>query len=257
MLHPERPEPKPYPPPPDPLGRGVDLQGLSSRLAALDTERARRPAAEAVPELDISTAQEAQEACRRALQDAEPGWQVALESALRDREAALETLASETNLKLRAAGQPDLLRQGLRRLEAAAYQDRSFPNPGAVLVGEAAAQALARFDAAFASAQAAARQLLQRHLGLEMMPDQTGAPLRADWHNVIGSEITDNPRRDNTVAREEAPGWLLHGEVLVPADVIRYAASTGGAPLLADLKALEQDIDLSNFSNFGRKRPDA
>jgi hypothetical protein len=187
---------------------GLEVHALPGALAALDAERRRR---EAGPPLDASE-------LRRLLAEARgraPSEAVAL------REAWVEELLTAVETKLAQRGQPELLAQGLRRLEQLLY---GTPEP--------ADPRLAAADGALAALQAAARERLLSEVGLQQLADQTGLPLDVGRHEVVSSEVGDDPARDGTVARQEAFGWLLGDAVLAPARVVRYAATSarGAAP---------------------------
>lgn len=190
----------------------LEVYALPGALAALDAERRRR---EAGPPLDAS-------ALRRLLEELQ-GRVPAEAIAVRARWA--EELLTAVATKLAQRGQRELLAQGLRRLEELLYGTPEPPDPQ-----------LAGADAALAALQVAARQRLLGEIGLQRLPDQTGAALDALRHEVVGSEPGADASRDGTVAHQEAYGWLLGDAVLVPARVVRYATTTapGAASPSAD-----------------------
>lgn len=225
----------------DSLARRVqemDVEGLEARLAALDDERQRRQGEPG--KLDTSAADEALGSLRELLDAAEADTAQELEPLIAEREAALQALVQETELKLTSGRAPEVVGQGLRRLAEAVYQTRAFSGQDAPDEIAWPTEALTDFDDKLRATQQAARELLERELGLAMMPDQTGQRIDPIRHNVIGSEAGDDPLRDNTVARQEAPGWLLGEDVLAQADVVRYTSSAGGAPLLPDLEDVRE-----------------
>ncbi len=200
--------------------QGLDLARLSSRLAALDQEQS--------DDSDLGGAMPGASAARAALERLRE--MAAGQPVIAEREAVLAALVGEVEARLREPDRPQDLAQGLRRLGQAAYEERDFgppPDPATEEVREA----LADFERAFRQAQTQGRAALEAALGLEMMPDQTALPLDPARHNVVASVAGDDPSRDNTVARQDAPGWLLRGQVLVRADVERYSAAEAGLPV--------------------------
>jgi hypothetical protein len=190
---------------------GLEVHALPGALAALDAERRRR---ESAPALDAS-------GLRRMLADLRGR---APADAVAVREAWVEELLATVAARLAQRGQPELLAQGLRRLEGLLY---GAPQPE---------PQLATADAALKTLQAAARERLLSEVGLQRLPDQTGTVLDAGRHEVVSSETGSDPARDGTVARQESSGWLLGESVLMPARVVRYAATAarGAAPPPAD-----------------------
>ena len=199
----------------------LQLHTLPSALAALDAERRRR---EAGPPLDAS-------ALLRLLAE-ERGRASAEAVAVREKWA--QELLAMVEAKLAQRGQPQLLAQGLRRLEDLLYDKPQPVDPQ-----------LAAADAALAALQAAARRRLLEEVGLQRLPDQTGALLDAERHEVVDSEPGDDPSRDNTVARQETFGWLLGDAILLPARVVRYAATLPGdaPPSIADDRGPDMRAD--------------
>ena len=243
------------------LGKRVeqmDLSTLAQRLAALDQEQGRPDSAPDGDDARLDTA-----SLTRILAElgplaaaADAHTQQSVQAAVGDRERALHDLLEVIRLKLAARGEPEIIAQGLRRVEEAVYRQRSFitPDPGICATDplRVVPALLDEFDSQLAIAQAAARDLLKSELGLEMMPDQTGKRVDPSYHDVGASHSGDDPARENTVSSQESPGWLLEGAVIVAADVVRYTCSSGGAPLLPDLddvRNLRVDDDL-----FGQKR---
>ena len=243
------------------LAKRVDkmaMPELSQRITALDARHAPPCQDDSARHAALDTSEAG--VLLRALKDYDADGECAhagpLRSAVAAREAALETLVHETRLKLDARGKPDLIAQGLRRLAEAAYEEKEFDlSPCAGLPQEdqdTLLSLLGAFDGELAALQAGARALLSTELRLELMSDQAGETIDATRHKVAASETCDDPASDNTVARQEAPGWLLEGAVIVQADVVRYAYSAGGLPRLPELKDLRaRPID---DGLFGRKR---
>ena len=203
--------------------RGLDLGGLPRRLAALDQERERRG--------ETTSGEFAAPECEEALVRLRAV--AAGDDSVWVRSEALEGLLAEVRLKLAGGKSGDPPSHRLRHLAATLCD--APPAVGAE-GGGALGQALAEFDALLRVAQERARDVLRDSLGLAMMPDQTGLPLDPDRHSVTASVSGEDASRHDTVASQEAPGWLLAGGVLVPADVVRYSATSAGAPELPPLE---------------------
>lgn len=178
-----------------------------------------------------------------ALGQEAPAEQQSIVAALCARyAAALDEMVVETDRKLQARGRPDLLSQGLRRLEAALWQEGESLVPPSATDPRIVAK-LQRLDQETTAARTALRELLRDELGLIMMPDQTGQPLDPRRHNVIASIPSHDPWRNSTVASQAAPGWMLGDVVLVPADVVRYAGTGSSLTAPAALADGEADRD--------------
>jgi len=214
---------------PRPVG-DMDLSGLRGQLEAFDKERSKR---QGTPAWAAAWDPVVEQTWATLPVDGESGTDQWVE----ERRSALGVLDSEVRARLSGGRTPDVLAQGLRRLQEAAYTERSFGRPESAT--PEMRESLTTFDEAFRDAQRQARELLKSELGLEMLPEQTGLPIDPTRHNVVGSETANTPSQDNTVASQEAPGWTLDGDGLVRADVIRYAAATGNAPLLPSLDEIE------------------
>lgn len=172
--------------------------------------------------------------------------------------AEVVAIAHETALKLAAERSPRVLGQRLQRLAEALVPERVHGG-----IGEQEPQledelprelqaSLARLPGIVQKLRDSALALLSTRLGLEVMEPQMGRAIDPVRHSVVESEHGEDPSADNSVLREEAPGWLLGGEVLAPADVIRYTcphAAGPGLPDLDDLGPSRLDEDVR-----GRKR---
>lgn len=228
----------------------MDLRGLSARLAALDEEQAHREAStDAVQaQIDTSSAEEILARLEQQLTHAEPGDAEGFRAAISRRKEALTALLEETRRKLEAAQSPEMIGQGLLRLEDAVYREKTFED-AELAAGRAL---LDEFDRELLAAQAGARKALESELGLRMMPDQTGEPIRLTHHNIVASQSGEDALRESTVARQEAPGWLLGEDVLSLADVVRYTCPRGAPPQLPDLEDVRSES--ADHTMFGQRR---
>lgn len=167
-------------------------------------------------------------------------------------------IAHETALKLAAERSPRVLGQRLQRLAEALVPERmhgGLAAPRPPLEDELPRElgaSLARLPAIVQKLRDSALAVLSTRLGLEVMEPQVGRTIDPVRHSVVESEHGQDPSADNSVLREEAPGWLLGGEVLAPADVIRYTCPHAAGPGLPDLddlgpRRLDEDAQ-------GRKR---
>jgi len=166
--------------------------------------------------------------------------------------AAAEDITVEVARKLEADPTPSVMGQGLQRLAQTLAPERLHGAPGTAGVpGEGlsgdVADALQRVAALLARARLDALAVLEGRLSLQLMPPQEGMPIDPVYHNVIESEEGSDASRDNTVLREEAPGWLFSGDVLAPAEVVRYTCPGAAGPALPDIgdlgpRKLDDDV---------------
>lgn len=156
----------------------------------------------------------------------------------------VKAISYETALKLEADRSPSVLGQRLQRLAETLVPERTHGGGGVDTFAcpEGLPQdlkaSLERLPAIVRTLRQTALRLLAARLGLEVMEPQTGGPIDPSRHSVVESQHGSDPSRDNTVLREEAPGWLLGGEVLASADVIRYTCPNARGPGLPALESL-------------------
>lgn len=208
-----------------------DASALRKRLDALDRDRGA--AGESPFETALSQA-------RSLLADARS--QGAPAESLAAREVELDELETRLERKLSGPRDASTLAQGLRRLAAVLVPDLERQGRSGLLVS---------LDAAIERARGAAAEQLAADLGLRIMPVSPGDRVDPVRHEVIETRMAQDPALDNTVCSVEDAGWLLGDDVLVRAQVIRYAAEGGALPTLPDLG----DIAHNGLDNgiLGRK----
>ncbi|NSW56541.1 MAG: hypothetical protein HPY44_11035 [Armatimonadetes bacterium] len=209
-----------------------DVDGLRKRLDDLD--RAPDAASDAPFRTALAEA-------RLLLADARS--QGAAAESLAFREAGLDDLETQVMRKLSGPRDTPTLAQGLRRLAAVLSPSNEGP---------ATDEALARLDAAIMRARAAAAEQLAGDLGLSIMLVRPGDRIDPVRHEVVETRVAQDPALDNTVCSVEDAGWLLGDDVLVRAEVIRYAAEGGVLPTLPDLDDIPSDR--LDGGVLGRKR---